>query len=282
MANLSNYELWNLILQAIVIISMVVTAVIYFKNLKKLEEQVSIQVKEIKLDFEYKKTEKALEMCKFYECILTDIFKISDTYKKHWKLNNVKYEHLKFRDFNISEFYNNYGGIELSELNNISDKILIEDFLNSEFLENKDSDYVKLISIFKSRDYKNFTKEEINDENEKHNFEFLVLKTRLMKDFLIKKDSVMNKLEYFAMNFSSGLADEEVVYQSLHQSYLSVVAFLYPAICKANVDSGQEKFYTSIIKLYNIWIERQEEKNNIERTINNQMKKDLLHVKGKL
>lgn len=65
--------------------------------------------------------------------------------------------------------------------------------------------------------------------------------------------SMMNKLEYFSMTFTTNLADEEVVYPSLHQAFLKIVKYVYPYICHLNSGPSSDKYYTHIIELYNLW-----------------------------
>ena len=57
------------------------------------------------------------------------------------------------------------------------------------------------------------------------------------------------------MNCRYGLADEELIYQSLHQVFLSTVLMLYPIICESNT-SNEDKHYTSIIWLFVKWRDR--------------------------
>ena len=57
------------------------------------------------------------------------------------------------------------------------------------------------------------------------------------------------------MYFNSGVADEETVYQSLHQSFLAMVKILYFSIASKN-ESGKDKYFTNIIELYNNWADR--------------------------
>lgn len=64
--------------------------------------------------------------------------------------------------------------------------------------------------------------------------------------------STLNNLEYFAMHFTHDTADESVVYQSLHKTYLSVVQTLYYDIAKNN-KYPDKKLYTNVIELFNIW-----------------------------
>ena len=68
----------------------------------------------------------------------------------------------------------------------------------------------------------------------------------------------LNNLEFFAMHFSHGTADESVVYQSLHQTYLMMVYVLYYNIAVLNELEGS-KYYTNVIELYKKWDQRDQE-----------------------
>ena len=61
-----------------------------------------------------------------------------------------------------------------------------------------------------------------------------------------------NKLEYFSMYFTSKVADSDAVYQSLHQTFLACITYLYFGIADINTDP-KEKYYTNIIALFDIW-----------------------------
>ena len=47
--------------------------------------QVKLQKKEIGINLDYQKREKALEMCQYYENLLDDIFEIQRLFKEYWK-----------------------------------------------------------------------------------------------------------------------------------------------------------------------------------------------------
>lgn len=64
--------------------------------------------------------------------------------------------------------------------------------------------------------------------------------------------TTLNNLELFSMYFNHNVADSSVIYQSLHQTYISIVELLYYNISNNN-DKGYEKFYTNTIELYNEW-----------------------------
>lgn len=63
---------------------------------------------------------------------------------------------------------------------------------------------------------------------------------------------ILNNLEYFAMHFTHETADESVVYQSLHQTYLIMVYVLYYNIAIMN-EMDASKYYTNVIELYKNW-----------------------------
>ncbi len=63
---------------------------------------------------------------------------------------------------------------------------------------------------------------------------------------------ILNNLEFFAMHFSHEIADESVVYQSLHQTYLEIVYALYYNIAIKN-EFRESKYFTNIIELYEKW-----------------------------
>ncbi len=62
----------------------------------------------------------------------------------------------------------------------------------------------------------------------------------------------LNNMEFFALHFKHETADESVVYQSLHQSYLEMMPYLYYYIANQNTDSSN-KYYTNTIWLYQHW-----------------------------
>ena len=68
---------------------------------------------------------------------------------------------------------------------------------------------------------------------------------------------ILNNLEFFALHFRHETADESVVYQSLHQSYLKTIPYLYYYIAKQNTDSSN-KLYTNVIWLFGKWRDKKE------------------------
>lgn len=90
------------------------------------------------------------------------------------------------------------------------------------------------------------------------------MKQAFMANFIT---DTLNNLEFFAMYFTHNIADESVIYQSAHQTYLKITELLYYNISKSNTGHCP-KYYTNLIELYNIWKKRQTQCN--ESIIENQ------------
>jgi len=85
------------------------------------------------------------------------------------------------------------------------------------------------------------------------NSEYMAARTQTEMKKLIK--FFMNKLEYFSMAFQQNVADEDVVYQSLHQSFFDAMIFMYFPIASRNKTS-YDKFFVNAIQLFNTWRDR--------------------------
>ena len=77
----------------------------------------------------------------------------------------------------------------------------------------------------------------------------------LLRDFTDAMARLMNHLEWFCMKCSYQLAEEELIYRSLHQTFLSTVWLLYPFISCLNTEIA-EKYFTNTIWLFNKWQQR--------------------------
>lgn len=71
--------------------------------------------------------------------------------------------------------------------------------------------------------------------------------------FFEKISSTLNRLECFAAYFTSGLADDDIAYSSLHQIYLKTIMGLFPFISIKNINPEVEYYYTNVISLYCLW-----------------------------
>ena len=68
-------------------------------------------------------------------------------------------------------------------------------------------------------------------------------------------NSTLNNMEFFAMHFTHKTADDSVVYQSLHQTYIKFVQLFYYNISINNMPDGQQ-YFTNILELYKLWYKR--------------------------
>lgn len=72
--------------------------------------------------------------------------------------------------------------------------------------------------------------------------------TRFIKDFLNDMEAMATLLRY-------NIADEKLIYQSLHQTYLKYMKYWYFFISDEN-RKDQDRFYSNTIWLYNHWSKR--------------------------
>lgn len=77
----------------------------------------------------------------------------------------------------------------------------------------------------------------------------------LKEDFYASVNSLLNDLEWFSMQCRYGVADEKLLYQSIHQTFLAEVQLLYLSISLHN-ENSEDKFYTNIIWLFDVWKKR--------------------------
>lgn len=82
------------------------------------------------------------------------------------------------------------------------------------------------------------------------------LDSRISREYVSNQmRALLNNLEYFAMYFTHNIADDSVVFQSLHQSYFDIVEMMYYNISDKNIEP-HHKYYVNVIKLYKKWKEK--------------------------
>ena len=107
------------------------------------------------------------------------------------------------------------------------------------------------------------------DENKEIKYQ----KEALLCNFYNELSDLLNKLEWFSMNFKYNLADEDVVFASLHQTFLADINYLYYFISKQNSDTCN-KLYTHICDLFNRWkVKENENELDYNETINKREEK---------
>ncbi len=202
---------------------------------------------------------KAIELAETYALrimpsinYITIIYKNNDLIKKyHEKINmERKKGHLQFTFSEVKSFFTES---EIEEIEKAIDtsQIKIEDLMTAR------------IAIHQSRISDNLfcADSEVKDKLNEQFDELLSLQLR--DECKTIQIDLLNRLEYFSMFFNSQIADEETVYQSLHQTFIGTITYLYFKISLLNKDI-KDKYYTNIIELYNLWNDRFVEKMHME------------------
>lgn len=93
----------------------------------------------------------------------------------------------------------------------------------------------------------------------------VVLLKAFMREIVTK---IQNNIEFFAMGFHHNVADETVVFHSLHQSYIGIMDLIYYHVALDN-DSEfvSEKLFTNAIGLYNDWKERADKEKVLKQKV---------------
>lgn len=84
--------------------------------------------------------------------------------------------------------------------------------------------------------------------------------------------NTLNCLEYFCMAINAGVADDEVLYPSLHQVFFSTVESLYFFICNQNNGNATDRYYTHVTDLYVKWKKRCEEDRSLFRSVEKEVR----------
>lgn len=216
-----------------------------------------------------RKREKSVELAKFYADNIIEASTFIDlaiSKSEFYKISKECFDFEEIKNFNNTEMLKLLNkcneSYSVEKLQNEFDNMTIEDLIVSSLIYNNNISYNKetILNFYfnSSRECDDVQKIAINKCIELH------MKIELSN----KINDLLNYLEYFSMNFITGVADEKTIYQSLHQSFLGMVQELYFFIAKNN-DGEHNKYFTNIISLYNIWSKRVQETENKEIALEN-------------
>lgn len=235
-------------------------------------KQSEIAEKDLNFRLEYQKREKSAEMAKLFSELLKDIVFLLNVIKlmpSTNQLNDKNYNELK--KFNLDEC-KEYFKIEIAKIPYEIINVPLKDLL-SKYESSYGRNSSELFEKYSFLERNNFvpykSKTEISQEKKEYNKEYEKVLYRIANIFESKKTNCLNVLEYIAMNFCGKIADEDLVYPVIHQVYLEFVKRSYFYIVSNN--SGEDRFYTYTINLYNRWSKKHSEKREEEK----QMKLDL-------
>lgn len=205
-------------------------------------------------DVKTRRTQKAIEQAGFYkDQIIGKISIISAAYS----LSGIK----RILDEIKPEAMLEFDEAELRE--NLS-KAKIEDIQK----RIRSTDFIRVLGqVDLEQDCFNLNNKELEDQLKRVQNDLQyddakndVLNIRYRRAFACVTATTLNDLESFAMHFVNDAADEDVVFQSLHQTYLHVVGLLYFNICMNNSSYGVDKYYVNVASLYNTWSKRVKDK----------------------
>lgn len=205
---------------------------------------------------------KAIELARRYEHEMLPLLSaVNSVYRKRpnfdklqGKLNSER--QVKDLQFTSAEMHTLFNQEEIDQaLSSIDiNKMDTSSLLNSRIIINKS--YLNDQMFLSSQKLEGEEKEKFDS----------MFKKQLEIEFKSAKETLLNKLESFAMYFSNGIADEKIVYQSLHQTFISTILLLYFDIAKINTDP-KDTFYINIVELFKIWNTRYMEKKKQEEEV---------------
>ncbi len=221
------------------------------------KEQLELHKKEV-YEREKDRVQKAIDLAGYYkDNILPNILIIQEIYEKTGILDiidNISID--KMNNFDILEVTNNLSKKQIQKIEYIVKSKLFSDILvQSSINYYLGSNYISETSA--DMDGKEVRNIKVDEKNLKLEYARMLLQTT-------------NNLEFFAMHFMHNTADETVVYQSLHSTYIELIRVLYYDL-SSNNKNGEEKMFTNIIWLFNIWKERaiQQKQKEAEASRNN-------------
>lgn len=230
----------------------------------------------LKLEFRKSKLEKSIEIAQKFEEILSnskfDIATILIKYRKSI-YKNGDFNFISTHDdllFNVNELKSNieiseryesnfhYNNVELLQLV-IENKSSVED-MKTLYLQQKimDMDQSKTLSENLKEYFTEIDDKNIKIKNNRLRSEIFAYARNIFEEFISDFNSTLNKFEWISMYFNNKVANDDVVYQSLHQQFFAFVNASYVFIASRN-DTPYDTYYDNVIKLYNNWNKKYKE-----------------------
>lgn len=220
------------------------------QNMNNKKRELEIREREI-YENEKQRIEKAIDLAEYYkDNILSSGAIIHEVFNEVGILNileNIKLDKLK--EFDIHELEENLSPIDIRRVNKL---ISSSEVLNA---------LAKISMISKIEGTTRTENIEVIDGKESKSFTFDINGLTTCYNELIS--DTLNNLEYFSMHFVHKTADESVVYQSLHKSFLDLCRVLYYIIASRNIN-GEDKMFTNVIELFDMWKKRSKDQRKTE------------------
>lgn len=242
------YYLSQIITSLFVIIGVVVGVWQYYLNSRA-------EISKMQLE----KVQKAVELADLYKATILKKFSavryVYKTTKIAEIIQTIKKDDMK--RFNRNEMTHLLSESDINKLKEIQKS----DAFFEAVLEAKDIYGLNLRNI-KKPETENNTADYKDHERYKHS-----VLTAFFSDLIY---DILNSMESFSMYFTHKAADDSVIYQSIHQSFLEIVQKCYYHIAYIN-DGNQGDYYTNVTELYSKWY---------KESMDNQNKQDPPKQKG--
>lgn len=218
-------------------------------SIENREREYQLHEKEI-FDMEKDRIQKAIDLAGYYkDNILQNAMLIKHVYHETGILQILN--KINFQNISHFDIY------EMEDSISVGDRKIITNAPNDRHMSDTLVWVSEVIKIWDDCKEVNIT-----EEDGKKVRKLTVSHSALLNKFQSVLNEILNNLEFFAMHFTHGTADDSVIYQSLHQTYIDIVRMLYYDIAANNVP-GESKLYTNVIELYNKWvIEANKQKEN--------------------
>lgn len=207
--------------------------------------QYYLSSKSAKTNLELIQVQRAIELSEYYkDNILIYLQPLSYMFEETGITDIIQEIHMEdIQHFDEAELNNLLSKDKIDELGKLTtSKQFYDIFIKANSIYNLGF-HIKIGSLMQNDEYTEYGKEVI---------------AAFVSNLFCK---ILNNMEYFSMHFSHYTADESVVYQSLHQTYLETVHLLFFKIARTNKMS-ETKYFTNVAWLYKKWIARKIEKGN--------------------
>lgn len=228
--------------------SIVLIQLIAFVNDSRHKEFRSKKEAALNLAKEY--AENLISYMTFIQIVLCINYNESSPKELYEKIDKIEIAGFRLEDLNKKSEYETYKDVFINEKNSVNSAIIINQSITSG---------IPLIKKIEGIDL------EEKNLNQLCNIRFRVILC-----------DTMNTLEYFAMAVNQNVAESEMLYDSIHQTFLFFVKLVYPFICEQNID--EELYYPNIIKLYKTWVSKKA-KNDKMKLKSEQKKKKAIERK---
>lgn len=260
-----------------------------YKQLKLAKSQIQDSKNEFITSTEYMEKNKAIELAQFYATELVSNISIISSLFNFVRAEQIitdKLDRKQLKNFDVHELLEFFNSAEIKlidkRLQEISNPHIYKCKLTLNILSKGEAYDRKL--LLQLADIEKQLKEG-KLESDKTPFDY-IKSDKYMPDEILSLKSyyhnidssyiellivdTLNALEAFCMHFNNGVADEEVIYQSLHQSFLGIIKLLYFKIASKN-QLGKDKYYINIIQMYNRWNDRYKEQTEKEVELSRQL-----------